>query len=75
MRGVKSFAMVLCVSFSQDTRNDYELMPCLFFFIKATHKDGKEAGIELVQPPTDSKIGDRVYFEGEKYESMSFCSN
>ena len=74
MRGVKSFAMVLCVSLSQDTRNDYELIPYLFF-IKATHKDGKEAGIELVQPPTDSKIGDRVYFEGEKYESMSLSSN
>ncbi|KAI0632093.1 hypothetical protein C8Q77DRAFT_1123841 [Trametes polyzona] len=42
MRGVKSFAMVLC----------------------ATHKDGKDAGIELVQPPEGSKPGDRVYFEG-----------
>ncbi|KAI0051153.1 nucleic acid-binding protein [Auriscalpium vulgare] len=42
MRGVKSFAMVLC----------------------ATSKDGKEAGIELVQPPPNSKPGDRIYFEG-----------
>ncbi|KAI0354934.1 nucleic acid-binding protein [Trametes cingulata] len=42
MRGVKSFAMVLC----------------------ATHKDGKDAGIELVQPPEGSKPGERVYFEG-----------
>ncbi|KAI0720467.1 hypothetical protein C8T65DRAFT_633102 [Cerioporus squamosus] len=42
MRGVKSFAMVLC----------------------ATHKDGKDAGIELVQPPAGSKVGDRIYFEG-----------
>ncbi|KAI0372123.1 nucleic acid-binding protein [Pilatotrama ljubarskyi] len=42
MRGVKSFAMVLC----------------------ATHKDGKDAGIELVQPPAGSKPGERVYFEG-----------
>ncbi len=42
MRGVKSFAMVLC----------------------ATHKDGKDAGIELVQPPAGSKVGDRVFFEG-----------
>ncbi|KLO11471.1 nucleic acid-binding protein [Schizopora paradoxa] len=49
MRGVKSFAMVLC----------------------ATSKDGKEAGIELIQPPPGSKPGDRVYFEGEKYESAS----
>ncbi|KAI0761970.1 hypothetical protein BD413DRAFT_586807 [Trametes elegans] len=42
MRGVKSFAMVLC----------------------ATHKDGKDAGIELVDPPAGSKPGERVYFEG-----------
>jgi len=49
MRGVKSFAMVLC----------------------ATSKDGKEAGIELIQPPAGSKPGDRVYFEGEKYENAT----
>ena len=42
MRGVKSFAMVLC----------------------ATHPDGKEAGIEIVNPPEGSKPGDRVFFEG-----------
>ncbi|KAL1748557.1 hypothetical protein HDZ31DRAFT_29356 [Schizophyllum fasciatum] len=42
MRGVKSFAMVLC----------------------ATSPDGKEAGIEIVNPPEGSKPGDRVYFEG-----------
>jgi len=46
MRGVKSFAMVLC----------------------ATSKDGKEAGIELIQPPAGSKPGERVYFEGDKYQ-------
>ncbi|EUC60261.1 tRNA-binding domain protein, putative, partial [Rhizoctonia solani AG-3 Rhs1AP] len=45
MRGVKSFAMVLC----------------------ATHKDGKDHGIEIVNPPEGSKPGDRVYFEGEKF--------
>ncbi|KAI0801790.1 hypothetical protein BC629DRAFT_1284797 [Irpex lacteus] len=49
MRGVKSFAMVLC----------------------ATSKDGKEAGIELIQPPADSKPGDRVYFEGPDFESAT----
>ncbi|KAI5122791.1 hypothetical protein M0805_000135 [Coniferiporia weirii] len=49
MRGVKSFAMVLC----------------------ATSKDGKEGGIELVQPPPGSKPGDRVYFEGEAYENAT----
>ncbi|KAF9534470.1 hypothetical protein CPB83DRAFT_756528 [Crepidotus variabilis] len=41
MRGVKSFAMVLC----------------------ATSGEGKEGGIELIQPPAGSKPGDRVYFE------------
>ncbi|KAJ8080589.1 G4 quadruplex nucleic acid binding protein [Marasmius tenuissimus] len=47
MRGVKSFAMVLC----------------------ATSKDGKEGGIEIIQPPANSKPGDRVYFEGEEFEN------
>jgi len=45
MRGVKSFAMVLC----------------------ATHKDGKEAGIEFVEPPPGSKPGERVFFDGDQY--------
>ncbi|KAJ7175850.1 hypothetical protein C8R46DRAFT_1079796, partial [Mycena filopes] len=45
MRGVKSFAMVLC----------------------ATSKDGKEGGIELIQPPANAKPGDRVYFEGAEF--------
>ncbi|RXW23388.1 hypothetical protein EST38_g2450 [Candolleomyces aberdarensis] len=49
MRGVKSFAMVLC----------------------ASSKDGKEGGIELIQPPEGSKPGERVYFEGEEYESAT----
>ncbi|KAJ7600556.1 hypothetical protein C8J56DRAFT_999750 [Mycena floridula] len=49
MRGVKSFAMVLC----------------------ATSKDGKEAGIELIQPPANSKPGDRVYFEGADFENAA----
>ncbi|GAA5901566.1 hypothetical protein JCM6882_006313 [Rhodosporidiobolus microsporus] len=42
MRGIKSFAMVLC----------------------ASSKDGKEAGIEFVDPPAGSVPGDRVYFSG-----------
>jgi len=46
MRGVKSFAMVLC----------------------ATSKDGKEGGIEIIQPPPNSKPGDKVYFDGPEYE-------
>ncbi|KAK7048353.1 hypothetical protein R3P38DRAFT_2868826 [Favolaschia claudopus] len=45
MRGVKSFAMVLC----------------------ATSKEGKDGGIELIQPPANAKPGDRVYFEGEQF--------
>ncbi|KAI0712196.1 hypothetical protein C8Q76DRAFT_733767 [Earliella scabrosa] len=50
MRGVKSFAMVLC----------------------ATHKDGKDAGIELVQPPPGSKVGERIFFEGfEDWQPLS----
>ncbi|KZT12021.1 nucleic acid-binding protein [Laetiporus sulphureus 93-53] len=49
MRGVKSFAMVLC----------------------ATSKDGKEGGIELIQPPPNSKPGERVYFEGPDFENAT----
>ncbi|KAF8319770.1 nucleic acid-binding protein [Clavulina sp. PMI_390] len=47
MRGIKSFAMVLC----------------------ATHKDGKEHGIEFVEPPAGSKPGERVYFDDDKYRN------
>ncbi|WFD03535.1 G4 quadruplex nucleic acid binding protein [Malassezia obtusa] len=35
----------------------------------ATHKDGKEHGIEPVQPPADSQVGDRIYVEG--YEHLA----
>ena len=50
MRGVKSFAMLLC----------------------ASSKAGKEeGGVEFVLPPEGSTAGERVYFEGEKYESES----
>ncbi|KAF8526237.1 nucleic acid-binding protein [Hysterangium stoloniferum] len=34
----------------------------------ATHKDGKDAGIEIIDPPKNAKPGDRVYFEGQ-YEN------
>ena len=54
MRGVKSFAMLLC----------------------ASSKAGKEeGGVEFVLPPEGSQPGERIYFEGEKYESeaMSLC--
>ncbi|EAU85907.1 hypothetical protein CC1G_02930 [Coprinopsis cinerea okayama7 len=37
----------------------------------ATHKDGKDAGIELVRPPEGSKPGERIYFEGEQYENST----
>jgi len=36
---------------------------------QATSSDGKDGGIELVKPPENSKIGDKVYFEGSEYES------
>ncbi|KAF6757520.1 hypothetical protein DFP72DRAFT_891358 [Ephemerocybe angulata] len=49
MRGVKSFAMVLC----------------------ATSVDGKDAGIELIQPPAGSKPGERIYFEGAEFENAT----
>ncbi|TFY77447.1 hypothetical protein EWM64_g6565 [Hericium alpestre] len=51
MRGIKSFAMVLC----------------------ATASDGKDAGLEIVNPPPNSKPGERVYFEGAEFEGMSPC--
>lgn len=35
---------------------------------QATSKDGKEGGIEIIQPPPNSKPGDRIYFEGPDYE-------
>jgi tRNA-binding EMAP/Myf-like protein len=48
MRGVKSFAMLLC----------------------ATAAGGKEdGGVQFVLPPEGSQPGERIYFEGEKYES------
>ncbi|KAF8443048.1 hypothetical protein L210DRAFT_3445800 [Boletus edulis BED1] len=64
MRGVKSFAMVLAVrAFSTDA------FPIDSNTSQATSKDGKEGGIELIQPPPDSKPGERVYFEGPEYEN------
>jgi len=35
----------------------------------ASSKDGKEGGVEFVLPPAGSQPGERIYFEGEKYES------
>ena len=50
MRGIKSYAMLLC----------------------ASAKEGKEGGgVEFVLPPAGSQPGERIYFEGEKYESES----
>lgn len=66
MRGVKSFAMVLCVGLQP-------LVATVVLFThvqQATSKDGKDAGIELIQPPPGSKPGERVYFEGSEFESM-----
>lgn len=64
MRGVKSFAMVLCVCLSPTTSNTHSQHS-----IQATSKEGKDGGIELVKPPENSKIGDKVYFEGPDYDS------
>ncbi|KAF8237188.1 nucleic acid-binding protein [Tricholoma matsutake] len=37
--------------------------------LAATSKEGKEGGVELIQPPPNSKPGDRVYFEGSEFEN------
>ncbi|KAI9573699.1 hypothetical protein HD554DRAFT_2058162 [Boletus coccyginus] len=37
--------------------------------LAATSKEGKEGGVELIQPPSGSKPGERVYFEGPEYEN------
>ncbi|KIK27365.1 hypothetical protein PISMIDRAFT_93129, partial [Pisolithus microcarpus 441] len=37
--------------------------------LAATSKDGRDSGIELIQPPPGAKPGDRVYFEGPEYEN------
>lgn len=37
--------------------------------LAASSKDGKDGGVELIQPPPGSKPGDRVYFEGPDYEN------
>jgi aminoacyl tRNA synthase complex-interacting multifunctional protein 1 len=67
MRGVKSFAMVLCVRVHSVLCGATVLNR--FPFLQASSKDGKEGGIELVKPPDNSKIGDKIYFEGPEYES------
>lgn len=55
MRGVKSYAMLLCAS--------------------AKSADGTEKDVEFVLPPAGSQPGERIYFEGEKYESMFGCGH
>jgi hypothetical protein len=67
MRGVKSFAMVLCVRVSLTAFDTHSQRST-----QATSKEGKDGGIELVKPPENSNIGDAVYFEGPDYESESF---
>ena len=32
--------------------------------VQATSPDGKDGGVEFVNPPTGSQPGDRVFFEG-----------
>ena len=57
--------MVLCVSGRPVFKASVELRGHHF---QATSKDGKEGGIEIIQPPPNSKPGDKVYFEGPEYE-------
>lgn len=38
-------------------------------FPQASSADGKDGGLEFVKPPAESQPGERIYFEGEKYES------
>jgi hypothetical protein len=38
----------------------------------ASSADGKVGGLEFVKPPAESQPGERIYFEGEKYESESW---
>ncbi|KAF7982906.1 hypothetical protein HWV62_25172 [Athelia sp. TMB] len=45
-----------------------EQMQDKYLVAVATSKDGKDAGIELIQPPPGSKPGDRIYFEGADFE-------
>lgn len=58
--------MVLCVSVLS-----WKTYSTLIVSFQATSKDGKEAGIELIQPPAGSKPGDKIYFEGPDFESES----
>ena len=70
MRGVKSFAMVLCVrAMRAFSPHLYERPNETGGNLQATSKGGKEAGIELIQPPAGSKPGDKIYFEGPDFES------
>lgn len=59
----------LCTQFASSGLHMTDMLRLLT--IKATHKDGKEAGIELISPPAGSKPGDRVYFEGSEFESAT----
>lgn len=67
MRGVKSFAMLLCVS--KPSPESQDISQTHIDRLQATAAEGKEGGIEFVRPPAGSKPGERIYFEGEKYES------
>lgn len=69
-RGVKSYGMLLCVSCFIPSMNSVNFIFIFtdyhytLSFCQASHMAGKEAGIEIVQPPQGSKPGDRIYFEG-----------
>jgi hypothetical protein len=50
-----------------ETRTDTQHLTS---FSQASSAEGKEGGIEFVQPPAASKPGERIYFEGAKFESQ-----
>jgi hypothetical protein len=47
------------------------IMTITWIAMQATSKNGKADGVELVEPPLESKPGERVYFEGAEFESKS----
>jgi aminoacyl tRNA synthase complex-interacting multifunctional protein 1 len=62
--------MVLCVCTLLHPGITSNLL-AITYTIQATSKDGKAAGIELVEPPPGAKVGERIYFEG--YEGKFIC--
>lgn len=60
--------MVLCVRLPSSSFPVLRPYADLASFVQASSKEGKDGGIEFVDPPAGSKPGDRVYFEGFETE-------